>query len=337
MRAIYHLPFHHIFIVGGRGIGKTYTALEMTIEDNIKFMLLRRLQTQSDIISKPEMSPFKVLNNDKGWSINPGKISKYTYGFYDSHVEEGKLVLDKDVMYGYGASLSTFANIRGFDGSDIDIILYDEFIPQISERHMSYEADSFFNMIETVNRNREVNGIGEIKVICLANASDLANPIFIELGIVNQLMKIKAKNEFYYENPERDLCVIMPKDSPISEAKKNTALYKLASGTQFFNNAINNEFVFNRATSIASRNLKEYKPIVSIGEVTIFQHKGNSRIYVSTRKNGAPEEYGCSAKEIRIFQRRFPGLRNFVFSRTIDYESYSCEVLFDKYTDLSYN
>ena len=60
-----------IFIYGGRGTGKTYGTLKNMIEDHHKFIYLRRLAAQVDIVKKDDMQPFKTLNRDMGWDIRP--------------------------------------------------------------------------------------------------------------------------------------------------------------------------------------------------------------------------------------------------------------------------
>ena len=61
-------PFN--FITSARGTGKTYDALRFAKENNIRFMFMRRTQSQCDLISKPEFSPFKPLNNDYNWNVH---------------------------------------------------------------------------------------------------------------------------------------------------------------------------------------------------------------------------------------------------------------------------
>lgn len=328
---IFECPYNFIFVVGGRGIGKTYGALEKMYIDKIKFMFMRRTQTQADIICTPEYNPYKTLNEDKGWHIYPKKQSKYTFGFYEGYIENEQIVVDKNTEIAKGAALSTFANIRGFDASDIDVLILDEFIKQLEEREMRGEADAFLNMLESVGRNRELLGKKPLKVLCFSNSTDVSAPIFIELGIVSSLMKLKTKGEFIYEDKERGLIVIMPKDSPISEKKKYTALYRFAKGTSFYQSAIDNDFAYNSFTSVRTRPLNEYKPLVNVGELCIYKHKSFQRLYVSNHKMGGVPTYTSSTKDLIIFKRRFIYLVGYVYSSNIDYENYACEVIFDKY------
>ena len=119
-------PFN--FCVGGRGTGKTYTTLKVATEKGLRFMLMRRTQSQADLISKPEFSVFKPLNHDLGWNVEVKSISKYNSMFYTEDDEENEHPV------GYTCALSTISNMRGFDASDIQLFIYDEFIPEKHER-----------------------------------------------------------------------------------------------------------------------------------------------------------------------------------------------------------
>ena len=176
----YKLPFN--FIIGGRGSGKTYGALKYVIDMHKKFLLLRRLQSQIDLVGKPEFSPFKAVAADMGIEIGVKSISKYNSVF----------IRNEEVL-GYSAALSTISNLRGFDASDVEMIIYDEFIPEPHEKPMRAEGTAFLNMYETVNRNRELKGCDPVQLIALANSNDLANAIFIELGIVDKVQKMAER------------------------------------------------------------------------------------------------------------------------------------------------
>lgn len=169
------LPFN--FVVGGRGTGKTYTALETVKEEDIKFMFMRRTQAQAELINKPDFSPFKSLNVDKGWNVITKPLTKYNAGFYESC--EGEAV---GAPIGYTCALSTISNVRGFDAQDVKILVYDEFIPERHERPIKNEGAALLNAYETINRNRELKGHRPLQLLCLANSNDLSNPIFMELG-----------------------------------------------------------------------------------------------------------------------------------------------------------
>ena len=73
-------PFN--LVIGGRGTGKTYGALESSIEDGKIWCYMRRTQTQTDIINKPEFSPLRPICRDHGWSYTMRSIAKGLSGAY---------------------------------------------------------------------------------------------------------------------------------------------------------------------------------------------------------------------------------------------------------------
>ena len=220
-------PFN--FLVGGRGTGKTYSTLMVAKELGMRFMLMRRTQSQADLISKPEFSVFKPLNNDLGWNVQVKSISKYNSMFYESLSDDGKI----EHPIGYTCALSTISNMRGFDASDIQLLIYDEFIPEKHERLLKNEADALFNAYETMNRNRELKGVATIQMICLANANDITNPVFESLNLIRVADKLQRGNGDRWTDEKRGIQLIMLHRSPISKQKTGTVLYQLTDGSEF--------------------------------------------------------------------------------------------------------
>lgn len=319
VRKLYSIDVPFIFIFSGRGIGKTYGGLEMVIEDDIQFMLMRRTQSQTDLINKPEFTPFKKLNLDKGWTITTKQVSKYNSGIYED--EEGGLPI------GYTCALSTLSNMRGFDASDVEVLIYDEFIPERHERPLKNEASALWNAYETINRNRELNGDPALKLMAFANSNDIANPIFMDLGVVKTIRRMEKKGQEVYINRDKGLCIVNVMRSPISEAKSDTALYKLKKGSDFNNMAIGNKFSNEVAGRMRSRNLREYKPLVAIGELCIYEHKHNNTLYATLHKSGAFEQYGTGDIERARFIKDWRFVWLMYLDNDIEFEEYTCEIL----------
>lgn len=321
------LPFN--FIVGGRGTGKTYTCLETVVEDNKKFIYMRRTQSQTELINKPEFSPFKSLNNDFGWNIGSASLSKYNAGFYKQQDQDGRVVCVGSPI-GYSCALSTISNMRGFDASDVEFLLYDEFIPEKHERPIKNEGSAFLNAYETINRNRELKGKMPLQAICLANANDLANPIFMELKLVRKAEQMRRKQQEVYIDKDRGIGMFILDKSPISQQKKDSALYRLTRGSNFEKMSLNNEFSGEEVGRISSRPLAEYKPIVTIGEITIYEHKSNRTYYVSTHKTGSPTIFGTGDTERARFRRIYSWLWDEYMENNIEFEEYLGEILLTK-------
>ena len=315
-----NLPFN--FVVGGRGTGKTYTSLETVTDENIKFLLMRRTQTQADLINRPEFSPFKSLNIDKGVNIISRPISKYNAAFYNG---------DESIPIGYTCALSTISNIRGFDASDVKLMIYDEFIPERHEKPIKNEGAAFLNAYETVNRNRELKGEKPLQVLCLANANDISNPIFLELGIVSKADKMLRTGQEISIDKNRGIGIFMLNKSPISERKQKTALYKLTSGSEFEKMSIYNDFADVDYSNVINRPLIEYTPIVAVGEICIYRHKNNRMLYVSTHKTGSPEEYSAGSNDLRRYARKYSWVWLEYLANNVEFESVLAEILLTKY------
>lgn len=320
-----------IFIYGGRGTGKTYGALKEMKEGDHKFIYMRRLQSQTDIVKKDNMQPYKTLNDDMGWTVRPFPVNKYLSAFYDSTTnEEGKIIPEGD-QRGLLTSLSTFSNLRGVDGSEIDTIIMDEFIPELNERPIKGEADALFNAYETINRNRELKGEEPVKLLCLANSNRIDNPLFMELNLVRRAEKIRKEGKEYLYDPKRKMLLIDLYKSKISEEKSDTALYQLTKGTEFYEMAIRNSFINEERGRIETRPIREYKPVVSIGEITVYKHKSRKEYYVTTFKSGSPDTYTTGEKDRERFKKAYFYLWSAYMKRMVVFEEYMSEILFDKY------
>lgn len=325
-----HLPFN--FIVGGRGTGKTYTALKEQYESGEMFILMRRTQAQLDTISRKEFSPFKTINRDIGSNIGVVSVSKYNGAFYNM-IEGDKpgLQIPDGPAIGYTCALSTIANIRGFDAQDVKTLIYDEFIPEKHERPIRNEGQAFLNAYETINRNRELKGADPLQVIAMANSNDLANPIFLELGIAAKVEKMVRAGKEISIDRARGIGVFLLRNSPISNIKNNTALYKLTAGSEFQSMAIDNIFAHENSARIYSADLRQYKPIVAVGELCVYKSKGVNGYYCSTHLSGSPPMYGTGEIERKRFARDFSWLWLAYLNRDIDFESQLCEKLLTKY------
>ena len=320
----YKIPFS--FILGGRATGKTYGALKTLYQTDTRFMLMRRTQAQCDLINKPEFNPYKVICSDLGVDIRVRSISKYNALVYESFGEDAERTI------GYTCALSTIANMRGFDASDCKVLLYDEFIPERHERALKNEGSAFLNAYETINRNRELKGEAPLQALCLANAFNIANAIFLELGLVGICERMKAKGQELYINRERGILIALLDKSRISQQKRDTALYRVAGGA-YSEMALANDFAYNDASDIKSQGLQEYKLICTIGEISIYKHKSNRKYYVSEHRTGTADTFKSDEVGLKRYQKKY-GLQLFgAYMRgNVQFENMLTKSLFELYT-----
>lgn len=322
----------YIMIVGGRATGKTYGALKYTYEQGQPFIFMRRTQTQLDMISRPELMPFTAINRNIGSDISTFRISKYVTGFYHSETDDtGKLVPVGEPL-SICCALSTISNLRGFDASEYnDLLIFDEFIPERHERLIKEEASAFLNAIETIARNRELQGKEPMKVLCLANANNISNPLFIELNLVNIADKMIRKGEEIRYIERKGIMLVMLKESPISLQKAQTSLYRLSEDTDFSEMALHNNFVALEHDAIESKDLREYKLILIIGELGVYKHKSRVEYYVTTHISGSAKTYGSTINQLRKMRIEQHDLWVRYCVGHVKFESYTMQVLFEKY------
>ena len=271
------------------------------LENNVFFMFMRRTQSQSDLISKPDFSPFTPLNNDLHMDVRPVSVSKYNAAMVD-FVEDQKT----DNIRGYTCALSTISNLRGFDASRVDLLIYDEFIPERHERPIKEEGLAFFNAYETMNRNRELKGLKPMQVLALANSNDLGNPLFMELGVVNKVVNMKKRGQVYMIDQKRGLAIFLLDETEIGKKKRNTVLYNLASeSSEFMGMAITNNFIEEDSAIIKSMPLIEYRPVVTVGEVTVYKHKDRREYYATNIRQGNPPVYSAGDADLKRYKRKF--------------------------------
>lgn len=324
------VPF--VLCCGGRGSGKTYGALRTSVEDGIKFIYMRRKQVQLDIINKPDFSPIKPVCRDTGLQITMRSVAKGLAGFvpYELDEETGKEIITGPPL-GYTVALSTVANLRGFDASDVDLLIYDEFIPEQSEMPIPHEADALFNCYETLNRNKELEGRRPLQLVCLANTNYQAGPLLVHLGLVNKLDQMRKAGRELYLDKKRGLALIVLRDSPISAAKADTALYQLTAGTDFAAMALSNEFAYDDRTGIRSRPLIEYDPLFAVGPLTVYTHKSEQRVYVSPHRRGSPPVYDTDETSLLRMRQTYYYLWDAQIAGRLEYEDYNTKILLTKY------
>lgn len=253
-------------IIGGRGIGKTYSTLSYVIEKKKPFIYLRNTDVQLKECLTGFGNPFKRWNQDHNRNIIFRSEKSHSL-IYDADDESGQPI-------GYGIALSTFENLRGVDLSDVVYVVFDEFI---EKRSLSFrQFESFVSFYETVNRNRELLGEQPLCCILLSNSQKLSNPILAGYGIIPQIESMIRTGQKEFR--KAGMYLSLP-SSNVSELKKNTANYMLINGTKIADEALNNAFAFDSFYGVKKRNLNEYVPLVQIDDVYIYRHKAGGKLY----------------------------------------------------------
>lgn len=333
IKGILETGYPFIFIWGGRGTGKTYGALKHLVENQRRFIFMRSLQKQIDLMSIPQFNPFKQFNEDMYTNINPVKLGKDFSGFYNCTIDDnGRTQPDGDIL-GYTASLSTIANLRGFGAGDVEVIFYDEFIPEKTETSVKGACYALLNGYETINRNRELVGRPPVQLICASNSEDVACDIFIKLGLVRKASEMAEKGQEVCFLNDRGILLINLCNSVIAQKKSQTALYRMVGkDSDFYKMAISNSFYKLDYSDVIVRPLNEFRPLVTVGEIMIYEHKSDGSFYVTKHFSGtAPDNFGLGEKDLSAFIRKYVWLWTEYLDYNVNFSDIESKILFDNY------
>lgn len=328
------------FFIGGRGIGKTYSALthfyEKYKETGKKLLYLRMTQEEMDICASEKGNPYKSLNADKGWNVQFAEGKKFaSINICD---DENKPVEN----IGLATCLSHAGKIRGIGGDDIGYIYFDEFCPSevLARTPVIKKCGYLFSQIyETFNRNREIKGEAPITAYLTANAFEIENDILRVFGVIPLIMRLMENGEKRTTDRARGVYVELCESVEVTNAKKQTALYKAIADMSMRRVALENRFD-DYSLHIIRTNppLGEYVPIWSYTdgerEATCYKHKVLYEYYIKQcLDNGVPKEERYTRKTrgkmlIKYFtDYRFALMDRAIFCDSVDVKMFIDEVL----------
>ena len=229
------------FVVGGRGIGKTYSAKKWAIrkflEDKSEFIYVRRYDTEFENIHQ--------FFDDIRGAFPDHELEVKGYQFY----------IDGNYA-GMGIPLSTSRKLKSNPFPFVKRIIFDEFIiDKGTHRYLKNEVEIFLDLYETVARMRN-----NVTALFLSNALSVTNPYFNYFNL-----SIPWGSEFLLKD---EILLQMPESREFQEEKKKTRFAKLIDGTRYAKYSISNEFLLDNANFISERpeDGKYYMTLISNGE-----------------------------------------------------------------------
>ena len=218
------------FLVGERGVGKTYGASKFVTKQFIKkkheFVYIRRYKTELSSSVKKFFDPL---------------IKDNVFPKHELTTKGNNFIIDGKVA-GYSMTLTTAQNLKSTNFPNVKYIIFDEFIIESGSRHyLKNEVEIFLGLIETVARMRDVN------IFCLGNAVTVTNPYFLFFDI-----SLPYNSEIRTFKDGLILICYM-KNYEYREAKKKTKFGKLITGTDYEDYAINNAFRLDDKTFIEKK------------------------------------------------------------------------------------
>lgn len=318
-------------IVGGRNVGKTYGALRYMYENDKKFVFIKRTMEDVDLITTSgkeddlDFSPFKSLNRDGLTNVSAEPIKKglgrFRSNFEDTD-ENGEPFINHKYI-GTLIALAAVAKYKGFDMSENDFLLFDEFIKQPWERGSRLEGEQLLSLYKTVMRDRiHRNNKNILKCICLANSTQINNPVCRTLDIIEDLQLAKP---FRYIKERGIFVRNVEASQEFMKVERNDILYKAMGNTKWGRMTYDNEFSYNDFSRVTKRPLKGYKPycIIYFDEKTCFVYKKENELYMcSSSFNAAVKEYDLNKDSDKL---RFNTEQRFYFMDRLETRLLYCE------------
>lgn len=324
-----------IVIIGKRQIGKTYNVLKLMLDSNKRFILLRGVKTELEMLKRNVNSPFEKIKGYEHKIIFESE-TEYTAGI--TRLDDSEDGTEVKTNIGMAAALSSIGRIRGFNGDIYTDVVYDEFIPESHLLKVRHGDDAFNNMYTTIAGNRELEGKKPLRVWLLANSNNLDSDILNALSITDVVERMSLRGEESRILKDRGIMILLPDSRVITDKRKQTALYRaIGADSKFARMAYENEFAYNDYTDVGTKPMQEYKPLIAIGPLVIHLHKNDKTLYVTelyAKQEHCKHVYGDTDYYIMKFQKDNPELKAAYMRGRITFQNMVVKNTFLKYIDL---
>lgn len=283
-----------LIIVGGRGTGKTYSTLRFVYEEKHRFIFMKRTNADVDLMCERlnnkdkeftiDISPFKSLNRDFNWNVRAYKMFNGFGGFWNC-TPDGEPVGDP---VGYILSFNAISKFKGYDLSDCDYIIFDEFIPLPYERVNRHEGIELMDLYRTVGRAGNILTGKILKLICLANATTVSCPVLNDLELADVMVDMGTKNENVRYLEDRGILIHKIEDiNGFREQEAKNPIYKAMRGTKWAKMSLDNDFAYNDFSAVGRMSLKGMKCLLLVhrGQRTYYIYVGDAGYYMTYRKS----------------------------------------------------
>ena len=246
------------FVVGLRGVGKTYHFTEKVLRKGIEvkkpvFVWVRRMIKDIDAIKHSWMNDVEHLFPD--WMITTQNNAVFI-----THRKT-----KQKYCVGYFIALSDYIRAKSRPYPYVQYVVFDEFLLE-DGKYLTNEVNNFLNLVHSIIRLRE-----NCKVYLLGNASSMINPYFDFFKVSgNNLINNFVKGEnFVIENCDYQ---------EYRNAVINSKLGGVINGTNYGKYAIDNKFLLDDITDV--------KPIPSGKKEMVYNLRLNGLLIAVYYVNG---------------------------------------------------
>lgn len=230
------------FIIGERGVGKTFWFKEWAIKEFLKngwqFAYVRRYKDELKESMKTFFDDVSIKFPDHEFKVH------------------GNVFLIDGKVAGRGMVLSTAKKLKSVSFPLINKMCFDEFLIEKSHfRYLPDEVGAFLNLYETVARP----GSGHCDVTCffMANAISWTNPYFLYFDVLKPMKKDKNNKNIW---KREEILVELTENEDFRDSKTSTRFGGIIKGTDYGNYSINNNFLLDDDSFIEkkSKNAKYF-------------------------------------------------------------------------------
>jgi len=274
---------YYFFLVGGRGLGKTFGAKKRAIAKALKtgeqFIYLRRYKTEIVASKETFFADIGHLFPDWDFAIHGYTAVAAPASTRDEKKREWKTI-------GYFVALSTAQSKKGVSYHNVTTIIFDEFIIEKGTYHyLPNEVTVFNNFYLTVDRYQD-----KTKAFFLANSVSIQNPYFLEY----EIRPDENPNSEFVKKANGYLVAHFPDAANFQSSVFETAFGRFIAGTEYADYAVSNEFSDNNDSLIGlkdSRARCQYVLETKNGKFSVWYDSFTAQYFIQAKL----------PKDVRVF------------------------------------
>lgn len=313
-----------------RGKGKTYSALKYAYENHIPIIYMKRTIEDIGLICSAnnygfDPSPYVPINRDCNYNVRARAIDNGIAGFWNFVDNE-----PSGLPVSYCLAMSAVRKFKGFDFSNCDWIIFDEFIPQLGERISRKEGELLLDLYMTIARDRQKRGKKPLKLILFANAEEISTPITNTLEIVDIMADLNASGVTHFYDDGRDILLhhITSSEFPLLDEEK-TGIYEAMKNTAWGAKSFEGSFANNDFSNVSKESIKGCVPFihlhVNMKDYYIYLHKNTGVYYMCESRGKCLFEYDLNKEngQKKFWLEHQADLRNACIDGNMKFQKYS--------------
>ncbi|AYQ98986.1 terminase [Arthrobacter phage Anjali] len=275
---IYSFNAVYNFIVGERGVGKTFGWKKKAIKDALnkehQFMYVRRYKDELKVSAGTFFDDIKAQ----------GLFPEWDFRSYGAHAQAAPADTRDQKQrpwktIGHFIALSTAQNIKSVAYPLVTNIGFDEFILEKSmTRYLPRESYAFNNLYNTVDRNQD-----KTKVFFMANSVSIMNPYFLEYDIKPE----QCDDNGFVVKANGFMVVHFVKSEEFREQVYDTRFGQFIADTEYADYAVGNEFADNNDNLLNLKNASArytYSIETKQGIFSVWIDWGDQKYYIQERR-----------------------------------------------------